>query len=88
MPKKIPSRMCVVCRNMFEKPDLIRVVKGADGVSIDLTGKKAGRGAYVCPDSACLEKARKSKVLERTLEASIEPAVYEQLAKELDARVQ
>ena len=48
MPKKIPSRMCVVCRNMFEKPDLIRVVKGADGVSIDLTGKKAGRGAYVC----------------------------------------
>lgn len=42
MPKKIPSRMCVVCRNMFEKPDLIRVVKGADGVSIDLTGKKSG----------------------------------------------
>ena len=88
MPKKIPSRMCVVCRNMFEKPDLIRVVKSADGVSIDLTGKKAGRGAYVCPVSACLEKARKSKVLERTLVASIEPAVYEQLAKELDARVQ
>lgn len=60
MPKKIPSRMCVVCRNMFEKPDLIRVVKGADGVSIDLTGKKAGRGAYVCKNPECFEKCVKN----------------------------
>lgn len=87
--KKIPMRMCVGCREMKPKKELIRVVRQPSGqVLLDRTGKAAGRGAYVCPDSACLEKARKSKVLERTLEASIEPAVYEQLAKELDARVQ
>ena len=82
-------RMCVGCREMKPKKELIRVVRQPSGqVMLDRTGKAAGRGAYVCPDSACLEKARKSKVLERTLEATIEPAVYEQLAKELDARVQ
>ena len=82
-------RMCVACREMKPKKELIRVVRQPSGqVMLDRTGKAAGRGAYVCPDSACLEKARKSRVLERTLEASIEPAVYEQLAKELDARVQ
>ena len=82
-------RMCVGCREMKPKKELIRVVRQPSGqVMLDRTGKAAGRGAYVFPDSACLEKARKSKVLERTLEASIEPAVYEQLAKELDARVQ
>ena len=82
-------RMCVGCREMKPKKELIRVVRQPSGqVMLDRTGKAAGRGAYVCPESACLEKARKSKVLERTLEASIEPAVYEQLAKELDARVQ
>ena len=87
--KKIPMRMCVGCREMKPKKELIRVVRQPSGqVMLDRTGKAAGRGAYVCPDSACLEKARKSNVLERTLEASIEPAVYEQLAKELDARVQ
>lgn len=81
--------MCVGCREMKPKKELIRVVRQPSGqVMLDRTGKAAGRGAYVCPDSACLEKARKSRVLERTLEASIEPAVYEQLAKELDARVQ
>ena len=81
--------MCVGCREMKPKKELIRVVRQPSGqVMLDRTGKAAGRGAYVCPDSACLEKARKSKVLERTLEASIEPAVYEQLEKELDARVQ
>ena len=87
--KKIPMRMCVGCREIKPKKELIRVVRQPSGqVMLDRTGKAAGRVAYVCPDSACLEKSRKSKVLERTLEASIEPAVYEQLAKELDARVQ
>ncbi len=87
--KKIPMRMCVGCREMKPKKELIRVVRQPSGqVMLDRTGKAAGRGAYVCPDSACLERARKSKVLERTLEAAIEPEVYEQLAKELDARVQ
>ena len=87
--KKIPMRMCVGCRDMKPKKELIRVVRQPSGqVMLDRTGKAAGRGAYVCPDSACLEKARKSKVLERTLEAAIEAEVYDQLAKELDARVQ
>ena len=63
---------------------MVRPPEGS--VMLDRTGKAAGRGAYVCPSSACLEKARKAKTLERTLEAQIEPAVYEQLAKELDAR--
>ena len=81
--------MCVGCREMKPKKELIRVVRQPSGqVMLDRTGKAAGRGAYVCPDSACLEKARKSKVLERTLEAAIEAEVYDQLAKELDARVQ
>ena len=85
--KKIPMRMCVGCREMKPKKELIRVVRPPEGsVMLDRTGKAAGRGAYVCPSSACLEKARKAKTLERTLEAQIEPAVYEQLAQELDAR--
>lgn len=85
--KKIPMRMCVGCREMKPKKELIRVVRPPEGsVMLDRTGKAAGRGAYVCPSSECLEKARKAKTLERTLEAQIEPAVYEQLAKELDAR--
>ena len=85
--KKIPMRMCVGCREMKPKKELIRVVRPPEGsVMLDRTGKAAGRGAYVCPSSACLEKARKAKTLERRLEAQIEPAVYEQLAKELDAR--
>ena len=85
--KKIPMRMCVGCREMKPKKELIRVVRPPEGsVMLDRTGKAAGRGAYVCPSSACLEKARKAKTLERTLEAQFEPAVYEQLAKELDAR--
>ena len=87
--KKIPMRMCVGCREMKPKKELIRVVRPPEGdVMLDRTGKAAGRGAYVCPNSACLEKARKAKTLERTLEASIEPAVYDQLAKELDAHGQ
>lgn len=60
MPKKIPSRMCVVCRNMFEKPDLIRVVKGADGVSIDLTGKKRGAARTSAKIPNALKNASKN----------------------------
>ena len=86
-PKKIPMRMCVGCREMKPKRELIRVVRPPEGsVMLDRTGKAAGRGAYVCPSSACREKARKALTLELTLEAQLEPAVYEQLAKELDAR--
>ena len=88
-PKKIPMRMCVGCREMKPKKELIRVVRTPEGrVMLDRSGKAAGRGAYLCLQGACLVKAQKAKTLERTLETAIEPAVYEQLTKELDARAQ
>lgn len=70
--KKIPMRMCVGCREMKPKKELIRVVRPPEGsVMLDRTGKAAGRGAYVCPSSACLEKARKAKTLSARWRAQI-----------------
>ena len=61
MAKTIPQRMCIGCREMKDKKALIRVVKSPEGqISLDSTGKKPGRGAYVCPDPECLKKARKN----------------------------
>ena len=89
MPKKIPMRMCVGCREMHEKRGLIRIVKSAEGmVSIDMRGKAPGRGAYICKKSDCLERAMKSRALERALEHRIEPDVYERLREELAANEQ
>ena len=83
-PKKIPQRQCVGCREMKEKRDLIRVVKSPEGeISLDFRGKKPGRGAYVCPDAACLKKARKSRALERAFSAAIPPEVYDALEEEM-----
>lgn len=66
--KKIPMRQCLGCRQMKPKRELVRVVRSPEGVlSIDLRGKAPGRGAYVCRDAACLEKAIRSKALERSL---------------------
>ena len=66
MPKKIPMRQCLGCREMKEKRALIRVVKSPEGaVSLDFKGKLPGRGAYVCPNGECLKRARKSRALER-----------------------
>ena len=89
MPKKIPMRMCVGCREMHEKRELIRIVKSAEGmVSIDMREKAPGRGAYICKKSDCLERAMKSRALERALEHRIEPDVYERLREELAANEQ
>ena len=78
--KKIPLRMCTGCMEMKPKKELIRVVKIQDGdVSVDLTGKKAGRGAYICKNIECLEKAIKSKKLERSLKTKIDLQIYESL---------
>lgn len=89
MPKKIPMRMCVGCREMHEKRELIRIVKSAEGmVSIDMRGKAPGRGAYICRKNDCLERAMKSRALERALEHRIEPDVYERLREELAANEQ
>ncbi len=83
-PKKIPQRQCVGCREMKNKKDLIRVVRSPEGrVSLDFKGKLPGRGAYVCPDPACLAKARKSRALERAFEEAIPPEVYDQLEQQM-----
>lgn len=86
-PKKIPLRKCSGCGASRPKKELVRVVRAPDGaVSLDLTGRKPGRGAYVCPDPACLLKARKARRFERALETAIPDAVYEAMAAELAAR--
>ena len=83
-PKKIPQRQCLGCREMKNKKDLIRVVRSPEGdISLYFKGKKPGRGAYVCPDSACLAKARKSRALERAFETAIPPEVYDQLEQQM-----
>ena len=77
MPKKIPMRQCVGCREMKEKRALIRVVKSPEGeISLDFRGKKPGRGAYVCPDLECLKRARKARALERAFSAPLPEEVY------------
>ena len=83
--RKIPVRRCVGCNTQKPKKELVRVVRSPDGtVSVDLTGKKAGRGAYLCPSTACLAKARKAKRLERALDAQIPPEVYERIEQEIE----
>ena len=85
-PKKIPQRQCVGCRTMKNKRDLIRVVKSPAGeISLDFVGKKPGRGAYLCPDSACLTRARKTKALERALETAIPAEIYDALLAQMEA---
>ena len=86
-PKKIPQRQCVGCRTMKNKKDLIRVVKSPEGeISLDFTGKKSGRGAYVCPSADCLARARKSKALERAFETAIPAEAYEALQAQMEAK--
>jgi len=82
--KKIPQRMCVGCKEMKDKKALIRVVHTPeDAILIDATGKKAGRGAYICPSEACLQAAVKSKGLERSFKTRIAPEVYASLKEQL-----
>ena len=88
--KKIPMRKCMGCSQMFSKKELVRVVKTKTGegeedytVSLDLTGKKNGRGAYVCKNVDCLKKARKAKRFERALQCEIPAEVYDIMEKEM-----
>ena len=83
--KKVPMRMCVGCREMKPKRELLRVVRSPEGeISFDLTGRKSGRGAYVCHDPACLKRARKSRALERAFETAIPPEVYDALEAQME----
>ena len=87
MQKKIPQRQCMGCRERKEKRAMIRVVRCTDGeIRLDFSGKLNGRGAYVCPDMACLAKARKSRSLERCLETPIPEEVYDRLEKEMEGQ--
>ena len=77
MPKKIPMRQCVGCREMKPKKELIRVVRSPEGqVSLDFKGKLPGRGAYLCPAPACLARAKKSRALERAFSAQLPDEVW------------
>ncbi len=86
MPKtrKVPMRMCVGCREMKPKRELVRVVKPQEGEAhMDLTGKSPGRGAYVCAKLECFKKARKTKGLERALECTIPGDVFDALENQI-----
>lgn len=82
--KKIPMRNCKGCNEMKPKKELIRIVKSPEGeISLDLTGKKNGRGAYICHSVECFKKVRKSKRLEKEFECKIPDEVYDLMEKEL-----
>ncbi len=84
MPKKIPLRQCLGCREMKPKAQLIRVVRSPEGqVSLDFRGKLPGRGAYVCPNAECLKRARKARALERAFSAPLPSEVWEALEEQM-----
>ena len=84
-PKKIPMRMCVGCREMKEKRELIRIVRTPEGeVALDATGKKSGRGAYVCRQAECLRRSIRQKQLERQLEITLTPEIIDALTAEME----
>ncbi len=83
--KKIPMRMCLGCGEMKPKKELIRAVKSPEGdISIDLTGKKSGRGAYICRSTECFRKARKARKFEKNFSCMISEEVYDSMEKELN----
>jgi predicted RNA-binding protein YlxR (DUF448 family) len=83
--KKVPLRRCVACMEMKEKRELIRVVKSPEGeIFLDETGRKNGRGAYLCKNPACFRKAQKSKALSREFKTEIPDEIYQSLEKQLE----
>ena len=82
-PKKIPMRMCVACRSEKEKREMLRIVKNSEGnISLDRSGKAAGRGAYICDSEACIKKLKKYRLLNKTFSAAVPDEVYEQIEEE------
>ena len=87
-PKKIPERRCVGCGERKEKRELIRVLRTPEGeIVLDRTGKRSGRGAYLCPNAECLRKARKTRRLQTSLETEIPDSVFEALEREISRNV-
>ena len=86
MPKKIPMRMCVACRQMRPKKELIRIVRTPEGaVTLDRTGRANGRGAYLCDSIDCLSRAVKTRALDRALELRIDESIFDSLREALHA---
>lgn len=84
--RRVPMRKCIGCNEMKEKKDLVRVVRAPDGlISLDLTGRSNGRGAYVCRDALCLQAARKAKRLEKAFGCAVPANVYDRLEEELNS---
>lgn len=83
--RKIPMRKCIGCAQMKDKRELVRIVRNKEGkISVDLTGKKPGRGAYICKSVECLKMAQKAKRLEKAFSTPIEPQIYETLGEEIE----
>lgn len=83
--RKLPLRKCLGCGEVKDKRELVRVVKSPEGeISLDLTGKKSGRGAYICPNASCLGKARKAKRIDRAFDMTVPEEVYEAMERELE----
>lgn len=84
--KKIPMRTCIGCGEAKPKKELVRVVRKPDGsLCVDLTGKKNGRGAYICHDTECMKKARKGRRLEKSFSMQIPDEVYDELMRGIAA---
>lgn len=85
MAKKIPMRQCIGCGEMKGKKELLRILRTQDEeVILDATGRKNGRGAYICPNAECLKRAKKSKGLERSFKMKIADEIYDSLTKEIE----
>ena len=85
MPKKIPMRQCLGCREIKPKKELIRIVRSSEGtLSLDSKGKLPGRGAYLCCDVQCLERALKSKAVERSLEVPVSDEIIRDLRSQME----
>lgn len=85
MAKKIPMRQCIGCGEMKAKRELLRILRTEDeGIILDTTGRKNGRGAYICPNAECLKRARRSKGLERSFKMPVADEIYDSLTKEIE----
>lgn len=83
--KKIPLRTCIACRAVKDKREMLRIVRTPDGdIKLDLTGKAAGRGAYICGDKECIKKLRKQKILNKVFSCEVDAGVYDGIEKEFD----
>ena len=82
MEKKIPMRTCIACKACKPKKELIRIVRSEEGISLDRTGRKNGRGAYICDDAECVKKLKKGRLLNKTFSCQVDEDVYDRITEE------